>query len=347
MLFFFVEAELFLFYSGNSAIGRHLMFAFIPVILAIIPSNFLFLSSLSKKLLLSSNKRVWIHYLIPGLVFLICAPLYGIMVFGNEAGIYYDKVCDIFWGVVLFSLETLFLVQAICYLILLIIVYFQHKKQVKTIYSYEEGVNLKWMALSIVGYILFTSSIILTELTELKNIKLIENTIVLIYLFFIQFFGLRQLAVNTKILKSKEQKPLTETNKKEAKEVKDKSKYGSSALNNPEKIKEILDKLIQYIEKDKAYLDPQLTVYTVASNLRINQKYISQVIHTEMGTNFISLINKYRIEEAKRIIAEDKSRNYTIEGIGQMAGFNSRATFYKTFRKFCGKTPAEFRKELF
>lgn len=60
--------------------------------------------------------------------------------------------------------------------------------------------------------------------------------------------------------------------------------------------------------------------------------------------NFFDYINSYRIENAKRLLKSGKFNTLSVEGIGYDCGFNTKATFYATFKKTTGFSPAEFRK---
>ncbi len=62
----------------------------------------------------------------------------------------------------------------------------------------------------------------------------------------------------------------------------------------------------------------------------------------KLGSSFLELINKYRIEEAKSLILDPKL-NETIEGIGYSVGFNSKSTFHSAFKRITGQTPSEFK----
>lgn len=67
---------------------------------------------------------------------------------------------------------------------------------------------------------------------------------------------------------------------------------------------------------------------------------LSQVLNDNMGKNFTVFINEYRINEACNIIVSDNK--LTLEGIGYEVGFNSKSTFFSTFKKLKGTTPAMF-----
>jgi len=52
----------------------------------------------------------------------------------------------------------------------------------------------------------------------------------------------------------------------------------------------------------------------------------------------------YRVEEAKRIIREDREAKLTVEDIAEQVGYNSKSSFNTVFKKQTGRTPSEFRR---
>ena len=68
--------------------------------------------------------------------------------------------------------------------------------------------------------------------------------------------------------------------------------------------------------------------------------YLS-LLNDNLKKNFSTFINEFRIDCAKRKIIA--TSNITLEEIGYECGFNSKSTFYTTFKKLVGKTPAQFK----
>lgn len=99
----------------------------------------------------------------------------------------------------------------------------------------------------------------------------------------------------------------------------------------------------EYLSTTKAYLNPDYTIFDLSNDLDCPHHEVSSVINKEMRLNFSKLINNFRVEEAKTILKE-KIQSLTIEGIGKMAGFKSRASFYRAFKDKTGKTPTEYIK---
>ncbi|MCK7556513.1 helix-turn-helix domain-containing protein [Chitinophaga sedimenti] len=58
------------------------------------------------------------------------------------------------------------------------------------------------------------------------------------------------------------------------------------------------------------------------------------------------MMNQYRVAEAQRLFASPEHQHYKIESIGQMSGFNSKASFFSVFKKLTGTTPQAFKEEL-
>lgn len=118
-------------------------------------------------------------------------------------------------------------------------------------------------------------------------------------------------------------------------------KYRSSSLRSIDEIK-LYDQLKQLLETDKLYLNPELSLKTVADLLNTNTKYLSQVVNHQAGINFQQFINLYRVKEAKHKIVKDSYSNLTLYGIALQCGFKNKSTFYKVFKEVTGYTPKDF-----
>ena len=61
--------------------------------------------------------------------------------------------------------------------------------------------------------------------------------------------------------------------------------------------------------------------------------------------NFFEFVNHYRVEEAKRLLADPQAAGKNMIDLMYDMGFNSKATFNALFKKKVGMTPSEFRKQ--
>ena len=95
--------------------------------------------------------------------------------------------------------------------------------------------------------------------------------------------------------------------------------------------------------KNKAYMEPDITLDKLAESLSIIPRDLSMLINRHFGINFYEFINKYRIEEAKKMLLDPENKNTTITDIYLAVGFNSKSVFYTFFKKFENVTPSQFR----
>jgi AraC-like DNA-binding protein len=108
---------------------------------------------------------------------------------------------------------------------------------------------------------------------------------------------------------------------------------------------ETFHKLNNAIENKKLYLNPELNIETLSKDLDLKASTISQLVNQNTDYNFNDYINSYRVEETKKMLSDPEYSNYTIVAIGLEAGFNSKASFYRAFRKFEEMTPSEYLKK--
>lgn len=109
---------------------------------------------------------------------------------------------------------------------------------------------------------------------------------------------------------------------------------------------ESLQRLKAHLEKTKPYLNETLTLTELAGQVGITRNQLSFLINSAYGENFYSFINRYRVEEVKRLIADPKKLNFTILSLAYEAGFPSKSSFHSVFKKLTGLTPTEYRKKL-
>jgi AraC-like DNA-binding protein len=108
-------------------------------------------------------------------------------------------------------------------------------------------------------------------------------------------------------------------------------------------LKEIL---LAYMNKEKPYLDAELTLTSLAKDLKISRSQLSLLINEGIGDNFYDFVNKYRVDEVKRLMSGSNMKNYSLLGIALEAGFKSKSTFNLVFKRFTGLTPTEFKKNI-
>ena len=103
---------------------------------------------------------------------------------------------------------------------------------------------------------------------------------------------------------------------------------------------EYREKLEQWMETDKPYLNPEFRLNDLRQVLPLNRTYLSQLINAEYGCNFYQFVTNYRIEEAKRLMKEQP--DLKMQDIAEQCGFSSPVVFSRIFVRETGETPSEW-----
>jgi AraC-like DNA-binding protein len=101
----------------------------------------------------------------------------------------------------------------------------------------------------------------------------------------------------------------------------------------------------QFMQTEKPWLNPDLSLEELASGIGQKPKMLSLVINETLGQNFFDFINHYRIEEAKRLLTNPVDKKITVSEVLYAVGFNSKSSFNTLFKKYTGLTPTEFRRK--
>lgn len=198
----------------------------------------------------------------------------------------------------------------------------------------ESNRKLSWVFFIVVFYNLYCLLVIISALIVLifkVNFLLphiVNYSALLALVYILGFYGLRQL----RIYRQPVQEELSE------------EKYRNSLLSD-EKKKSIRALLFKYFDEKKPFLNPELNLSLLSQNLGIPKHHLTEVLNMEIGRNFYSFVNEYRVEEVKKMLA-DPANKFSIEAIGYECGFSSKSTFFTVFRKFTGVTPDQYRNSL-
>ncbi len=119
--------------------------------------------------------------------------------------------------------------------------------------------------------------------------------------------------------------------------------YSNSAIES-EEVDQLKENLMRFMNQTQVYLNRDLKMIEIASNLKISEHKLSQLLNIHLGTNFFEFINRYRIEKARVLLKDPEYKKYKIETIAKECGFNSKSTFNEAFKKLEGITPSVFKK---
>jgi AraC-like DNA-binding protein len=104
------------------------------------------------------------------------------------------------------------------------------------------------------------------------------------------------------------------------------------------------DKLLALMAAERPWLEPELTLAELAQRLRLHPAQLSKVVNLGCGQNFSDFVNRYRVEEAQRKLADPRFAHYSLVGVALESGFNSKSTFNRVFKKLTGQAPGELAR---
>ncbi|NCA77249.1 MAG: AraC family transcriptional regulator [Alphaproteobacteria bacterium] len=123
------------------------------------------------------------------------------------------------------------------------------------------------------------------------------------------------------------------------------TKYRNSKLEDGDK-EDGFARLNCYMMEHKPYLNPDITLELLASELGMNPRSLSQIINESFGKSYKNFILDYRIKESMKILSDKKARNLTILEVLYQVGFNSKSAFNNQFKLYTNHTPQEYRAKF-
>lgn len=104
----------------------------------------------------------------------------------------------------------------------------------------------------------------------------------------------------------------------------------------------IISKLKICMDEKRLYLNEELKMPDLAKEVGCSNQTLSQIFNTFLNENYYDFINRYRVEEFKRIIATTDYSKLTLKANAKKSGFSSYASFFRSFKEQTGITPNEF-----
>ncbi|GIQ57865.1 transcriptional regulator [Flavobacterium collinsii] len=115
---------------------------------------------------------------------------------------------------------------------------------------------------------------------------------------------------------------------------------------NKDTVLSILTQLEKF-EKDKMFLEKNLTETKLAISFNSNIKYLSKIIAHYKGKKFVKYINDLKVDYLITLVKENKKfQNYTNTSLSEEAGFSSTERFTKAFFSRTGMPATYFMEEL-
>lgn len=102
---------------------------------------------------------------------------------------------------------------------------------------------------------------------------------------------------------------------------------------------EKLNAVVAFMENN---LDKEISIEEMAEIVHFHPNYFIKFFRNHMDCSPVQYVNRLKVEKAKQLL---KSTNLSIRNIAEKTGFNEAGYFSRTFKKYTGHTPREFRKQ--
>ena len=217
------------------------------------------------------------------------------------------------------------------YLIFTFLLFFKFKSKINSYYSNTYKVELNWLRNFLFVFAFTFSFGLVWEYVDANIMELhwrqrwwthFINSVALVYLgmygYFTDLTGLEN--IDDLILSKDSDKPAIE------------------------KFDPLKEKILSMMEQHQYYLDPDLTLRVLADKTGFPPQELSGIINNGIGKNFNDFINYYRVNEVKEKIKSGRATELSLLGVAYESGFNSKATFNRTFKKFTNMSPSQFMK---
>lgn len=234
---------------------------------------------------------------------------------------------DLYFEVLVWSQRLLVFFYSVWCVVLL----YRYVRHLKSTHFSLNHVDLQWLKLLLIGFLCVNAWVVLTLLesrfTELgfdspmgiaeSYFRFIYVSVLIVYLLQ-NSHGFADIQVEHTI-------------------------GDSPVMENPQQ--QLVDKLLLYMQTQRPYLEPNITVERLAQRLQISPKLLSSTINNQLHKNFFEMIGCYRLEEAKKQLANPQHRERSISEIMKGCGFNSKSVFNQAFKKNLGVTPSHYRQQ--
>lgn len=100
------------------------------------------------------------------------------------------------------------------------------------------------------------------------------------------------------------------------------------------------------MDEERPYVDANLRLTDLASLVEVSPHELSRLLNEGFGLRFSDFVNRYRVEEAKRLMSDPARREASILELAFEAGFNNKTSFNQAFKKYTRMTPSRYRDEI-
>lgn len=216
------------------------------------------------------------------------------------------------------------------------IIYKHRARLVNEFSNIESNKRVTWLFFVVIYYNLYCLLLLISGIfnvflhIEYPLSPIVNYSTLLVMVYILGFYGLQQ-----EVIFKKEDDALALANG---------NGKNNSQLLSQEQTETIKAHLYKFFKDNRPYLNSDLNMDMLSKALGYPKHHITEVLNKEIGKNFFQFVNEYRVEAVKEMLS---TKNYfSIEAIGYECGFNSKSSFFSTFKRSTGLTPLQYRSSL-
>ena len=243
---------------------------------------------------------------------------------------------------VMLACIAFFILQCIGHIIVFNKAYRTSASQLEQYYDEEEDKKLRWVRFCYVIMMLTQMFVLVYMLLPhgFMKVYMIWYSLFMLYFTanFISFLGSHRLVLDAfahRTLSGRDLVELLESRKK----TKQVDEPAAPAVNEAEYRK--LEKALDQWVSEKRYREYDKSREQIARELNTTKDILHHYFMTRKGVDFKTWRTVLRIEEAKRLLLEDRDASTNI--IAEVSGFSDRSNFHRQFVKIVGCSPKQWR----
>ncbi|GAA5219513.1 helix-turn-helix domain-containing protein [Membranihabitans marinus] len=105
-------------------------------------------------------------------------------------------------------------------------------------------------------------------------------------------------------------------------------------------------KLLTHMTANKPYLDPGLSLRSLAQQINIHPNQLSYLLNESMEKNFNEFVNQYRLQAFKAAALDPQNQHLNLMALAYDSGFNSKTVFNTYFKRHTGMTPKQYIQQM-
>jgi AraC-like DNA-binding protein len=256
------------------------------------------------------------------------------------------------WVRILYGI--IFIISIVAYTVFTYVKLWRFRKDMASNFSYwTRQLRLLWLnfipALFVLLFLIYfiAGAINAFSFKKVFDISALSHIGLTIIAFAISYFGVRQMSLFRPVyIKVAKERPEIANDAKESAEDGAQIERKTKVRFTEEEAQALIVKLNRHMEEERPYINPELTLYDLSSQLNLTKNELTDLLNNHIGKNFFAFVNEFRLKAVIRKFENPDFGHYTIIAIAYDCGFNSKSTFNSIFKQHTGQTPSEYKKAV-